>query len=254
MIRKRRDPFESPKRRLARAKKYIRRLEKRIYTFMHKTPPGRGEEIDSEGWTVHSLQFSRPIPQSWGDSAGDAIEHLRSSLDQSGYAAAVLGGIKEPKNAYFPFADTPGQLATVIRGRCKDLPDAIADLFGSFNPYETGNYSLWALNKLCNANKHRLLVPVAVAATGMHFYRATFMKGPAELLMQWDAEKHRLIFARIGPGGEFKYDVGITTHIIFDEINGVKGGPAVGVLDLIAHEVERVLVATERECRRLKLI
>ncbi len=118
---KRRDPFESPKHRVARGKQYIRRLEKRIHTFMHKTPPSRGEEIDSEEWTVHSLKFSRPIPESWADAAGDAIEHLRSSLDQSGYAAAVLGGIKEPKNAYFPFADTPTQLTAVTEAECRRL-------------------------------------------------------------------------------------------------------------------------------------
>lgn len=250
---KRPDPFASPKRRFTRAKQYIRRLEKRIHDFMHKntTFPWRGNRL--EGWTVHSLKFSRPIPPSWADAAGDAIEHLRSTLDQSGYAAALLGGIKEPKNSYFPFADTSAQLANVVKGRCKDLPEAIADLFGSFNPYETGNYPLWALNKLCNANKHRLLVPVAVTATGLHFNYASFMKDPAELLMRWNADKHRLEFARVGPGGEFKYDVSITTHIVFDEINGVKGGPAVGVLNAIAGEVHRVLMATEAECRRLGL-
>jgi len=250
---RRRDPFESPKRRFTRAKEDIRRLEKRIYTFMHKTPPSRWEEVDSEGFTVHSLKFPRPIPESWSDSAGDAIEHLRSVLDQCGYAAAVLGGKKEPKSAYFPFADTASDLINVIKGRCKDLPIEISDLFANFSPYETGNYPLWALNKLCGANKHRLLVPVAPTVSAIRFFQAGFMRGPAELLLRWNDEKHQFEFARVGAGGEFKYDMGVTIHIIFDEINGVKGGPAVGILDAIASEVQRVLVTTEAECRRLKL-
>jgi hypothetical protein len=140
MTRKHLDPFESPKHRLTRAKEHIRRLEKRIKTFIKKTPPSRAEELDAEGWTVHSLKFPRPVPQSWADSAGGAIEHLRSALDQCGYAAAVRGGKVDPKNAYFPFADTSTELANVINGRCKDLPTEISALFGSFEPHQGGNY------------------------------------------------------------------------------------------------------------------
>jgi hypothetical protein len=88
----------------------------------------------------------------------------------------------------------------------------------------------------------------------MMFNQAAVMKGPAELMMKWEAENHRLVFARIGPEGEFKYDVNITFHVAFDEINGVQGGPAVGILDAVAGEVARVLVAAEAECRRLNLI
>jgi hypothetical protein len=93
---KRPDCFESPKRRLARAKQHIRRLKKCIQTFIKKIPPSRGEELDAEGWTVHSLRFCHPIPQSWADSAGDAIKHLGSALDQCGYTLLHIAACMVP--------------------------------------------------------------------------------------------------------------------------------------------------------------
>jgi hypothetical protein len=70
----------------------------------------------------------------------------------------------------------------------------------------------------------------------------------------YDREKHEIPIAKVRPGGEFKYDASFTFSVFLDEFNGVKPAPVVGVLNAIASEVKRVLVATETECRRLGLI
>jgi len=246
------DPFASPKRRLARAKQHINRLGKRIQTFFKKHPAVSTIEVDPDGFNVHCIKFARDFPDSWTDSAVEAIEALRSTLDQCGYAAGVLGGITNPKKAYFPFGDTPTELDNNVAGRCKDLRPEISALFRSFDSHERGNYALWVLNKLCNANKHRLLIPVGVSA-GMHLHSGE-ISGTGGIGVRWERDKNRITFARIAPGSHFKYDANIAFHIAFDQFNGVKGGPAVGILNATAREVQRVLLATEAECRRIGII
>jgi len=167
------DLLASPKRRLARAKEKIRRLEKRIATFAKNKPGILSVDTDAHGITTHAFKFRRQIPDSWADAAVEAIEALRSALDQTGYAIAVRAGVAAPRNAYFPFGDTPAELDANAKGRCKDLPSEIRALFRAFDSYEGGNYALWALNKLCNANKHRLLIPVALTAGAAGISRLT---------------------------------------------------------------------------------
>ncbi|HZL31417.1 MAG TPA: hypothetical protein VFC54_10210 [Pseudolabrys sp.] len=250
---KRVDPFESPKRRLARAKQHICRFEKRIQTFIKKKPYDRTEDTQADGTTIHALKFTRDFPDSWTDAAVESLEALRSALDQTGYAAAVLGGTPEPKNAYFPMGDTIADLDSVTGGRCKDLPAEVRTLFRGFDAHEGGNYALWALNKLCNANKHRLLIPVGVGGGEMTMNRGIISGGDL-YAPRWNGAKNQLEFATIRPGGNLKYDAKITFHIAFDEFNKVKGGPAVGILNTIADEVQRVLLATKAECQRIGLL
>jgi hypothetical protein len=71
---------------------------------------------------------------------------------------------------------------------------------------------------------------------------------------RYDRAKHQIPLARVGPGGEFRFEADFTFSIFLDEFNGVRPGPIAGVLNGIASEVERVLVATEAECRRIGLL
>jgi hypothetical protein len=250
---KKADLLQSPKQRLKRGKQHIRRLEKRIQTFFRRSPGERFAETDSNGFTVHGYRFARKVPNSWSDSGAEAIEALRSSLDQCGYAVAIRSGVVEPRSAYFPFGDSASDLDNVVKNRCKDLPAEIRTLFRGFESHQQGNYALWALNKLCNANKHRLLIPVGVTSDGMIVNRIEISGGslPAPI---FDRDKNQIVIARIEPGGHFQYDVQLSFYVGFDETNGVKAGPAVGILDAISHEVDKVVKATEAECKRIGLI
>ncbi len=130
-----RDPFESPKRRLARAKQHVNHLEKRINTFFKKEPYARVVEKDADGVTdLHKIKFTKPLPDSCDLAATEALEALRATLDQIGYATASLAGKVDPKQTQFPIADDAAALDNVIaRKRCNDLPKEIVALFRSFN-------------------------------------------------------------------------------------------------------------------------
>jgi hypothetical protein len=248
------NPFNSPRRRLARAKQHVNRLEKRIRTFLDRKPYKPVADTDATGTTTHAIKFNRNFPDSWGDAAVEALEALRSALDQTGYAAAVLGGVANPKYAYFPIADTMTDLDALTKGRCKDIPATVSAIFRAFDAYEGGNYTLWALNKLCNANKHRLLVPIGGIAGGGTLFPGGFLKNASVFAPRWNSAKNQIEFAKTYVGGELKLDGRFTFNVAFDEFNGVRRVNAIGILDAMAREVDRVIVATEAECRRLGLL
>jgi hypothetical protein len=164
-----------------------------------------------------------------------------------------------PFLAAFPNLGTPISrseipLPTLMRTLRGDAKICLLKSERSFDSHQGGNYALWALNKLCNANKHRLLIPVGITHGGMAIRRMTATGGISFPFAPFDRIKNQIVTARVGPNGTFEYDMQLSFSVQFDDFNGVKGGPAVGVLDAIASEVDRVLRATEAECRRIGLI
>jgi hypothetical protein len=111
-----RDPFYSPKQRLSRANDHIRRLHKRIETFFKKAPYSRVIELDTDGVTqLHKFKFTKRLPDSCVLSATEALEALRSTLDQTGYAATVAAGKVSPKKTQFPIGDDAAGLENLVR-------------------------------------------------------------------------------------------------------------------------------------------
>jgi hypothetical protein len=73
----------------------------------------------------------------------------------------------------------------------------------------------------------------------------------------WNPEKSEITL--FGGGGGFataKADIAanVTITVAIDAIDAVRGQPAVSVLDTMRSIVERILMATEAECRRLGFI
>ena len=254
-----RDPFYSPRARLKRANEHIGRLHKRVEGFFKKAPYRQVVELDADGITqLYKFKFTKRLPESCTHSAAEALEALRSTLDQVGYAAAVASGKTAPKKTQFPIGDDPVGLEYLIgRKVSKDLPDEILSLFRSFKPYKGGNDSIWALNKLANA-KHTRLLPVAVAADGMHVRHLRMMGVGSDAIKipvpVFNSEKNEIIFARVPLGSELKYDLGFSFLVALGDIDIVARHQAVAVLRTMSAEVKRILMATEAECRRVGII
>jgi len=151
------------------------------------------------------------------------------------------------------------------KGACKDLPAEITSLLISFKPYKGGNNALWAMNELCNSPKHKLLYPVSLAGgqtiitpTGNRrfdlspdgqFERFEFFPP------RWDRDKNELILGYMPSRLKFKGDFDVTFTVALDDVDEVvRGQHPVGVLRAMAGEVERVLMTTEAECRRIGLL
>lgn len=248
------DPFRSPKQKLARAQEHIRDFEAACKIFIEGNPYARSIEVDTDGVTkLHKIKLTQDIPDRLTDLAQDSIEALRHTLDQIGYACALLAGKANPRCAYFPFASSGGELAAVIRGRCKDIPSDIVSVFRSYQPYQGGNDELWAMSKIANA-KHTVLVPVGHASEGFRMKRGT-IRGPGAIMCpRWDSEKQEMVFAKSGPGGDIEYDVEFAFYIAFGNVPIFEGRPVLDVLKYLANVVDSIITATEAECRRIGLL
>jgi hypothetical protein len=248
------DPFRSPKQRLARAQEKIAELKAAVEAFVKSEPYARVVDIEpGSGIELHKIKLTKSPPDLLTNLTVEIIEALRSVLDQVGFACATLAGKANAKKAYFPFADTSAQLADVIKGRCRDLPDEIATLFRSYMPYAGGNDTLWAMNKI-RQGTHTVLVPIGTATGGFVINRG-LIAGPASILFPtWDSEQNEMIFGRVEPGGQLNLDSDFTLYIAFGKTTPLAGIPITVALDRLQGIVAGILAATEAECRRIGLL
>jgi hypothetical protein len=204
---------------------------------------------------LHKVKLHEELPDPITDATVEVIEHLRAALDQAAFAVATSKG---NKGTYFPFADSLAELDGMVESRCEFIPDEIVTLFRAFQPYKGGDNLLWALNKLCNAQKHRLIEPAGVIVGGMHIRNmtiATTGPGPFELLSpKWDREKNEIVFAKSNSEAKFKYDFELSLSISFGEVEVVGGQPVLAVIRAFTSKVESIVNATEAEARRIGLI
>jgi hypothetical protein len=255
------DLFKSPRRMLGRAKHHIADLEAQINSFIKDKPWTALIETDVDGvGQVFKIRFTERLAEDLPNIVFDCANNLRSALDQMAYAIGIRHtGIPNPKSAKFPFGPTEADMLNDKAGRCKDLPAEISSLFAAFQPYKGGNNAIWALNELCNTPKHKMLYPLAMGA-GIGMGGNASVNTIVELVpwtVGWNSEKNELILVRIrdpsGIKGQLNFN-GTVTVALDDVDQVIRGQHPVKVLRAMIGEVERVLVTTERECRRIGLI
>ncbi|OSZ67162.1 hypothetical protein CAP39_12075 [Sphingomonas sp. IBVSS1] len=92
---------------------------------------------------------------------GDAVGNLRSALDYLFFPIAVRCGA-DPTKVTFPFASDKKGFSGEVRSPNRQLTDELIVIFDGIEAYQGGaGHSLWAINKLRNIDKHRLLIAVA---------------------------------------------------------------------------------------------
>jgi hypothetical protein len=256
------DPFYSPKRRVANAQRHLRNMHVQCAAFFQSGPYARVIETDVDGTTqLHKIKLVKELPDEIGDIAADAVDNLRSALDQTGYAAALVSGNQRLKHTAFPFGNTPEDVERHIAGWGKDIPSDVSAFFRSFEPYQGGKGGLWALNQLCISNKHTIIIPVGSATASMTFTKPSILKaskdGKSTLNLPfwtpstWDKTKNEMILARVEQGGTFDADFQLGGDVAFGDVPVFADQSAIGTLEALAGIVESVIAGTEAECRRL---
>jgi hypothetical protein len=252
------DPFESSRRKIAWAKKHLADLKRKIKFFITKNKDLYESFVephpDKPEHLVTKIRFTVQIPDVFCEMTGDIVNNLREALDHAMYGVAVAAGHRDPKHAYFPFSGDATTFEANLNGRCKDVPKEIYPLLRSFEPYKGGSEALWALNEVCIANKHKLLVPVG-AATIIAVLNVSGT-GPVEMPYRpvWDGAKQEMELLIIGPGAQFKGNFNFGFYVAFGEIESVSGKSVVEALDLFVDMVETILGEIEAESRRLGII
>jgi hypothetical protein len=251
------DPFESPRRKIARAKKHILDLERETRIFFARKDlysPVSEPHPEKSGYTVVKIRFLKELPTEFSEIAGDALDNLRSALDSAVYAVAVAAGKPKPGNAYFPFSRDATNFENNMKGRCADVPREIYPLFRSCKPYNGGNEPLWALNVVRGTTEHAFLVP-ATAITligGMEVQGTGWISMPYKPVL--DSNKNEIELCTVAPGATLHGDYQLAHYVAFGEVGSIAGKNALEVLDLFAKLVERIVDEIESESRRLGIV
>lgn len=252
------DAFRSAKLTLARAGHHISEFDATLNQFIRENAWRYFVETSADGTRcTHKLKLPQPLPDTLPSILFDAANNLRAVLDQAGYAAAVAGGMVEPRSTYFPFGGNFQEFEnTIKRGRCKDLPPGILVFFRTFRAYEGGNDTLWALNKLCNTKKHCALVPLRILHGKLSIFAgcASGLGSVDDSAFGWNAEEREFTLLCAGPEVHCSYNKDFAFSVAIESIGALRGRTANKVLAEMFSMVQGILLGTEEECRQLGLV
>lgn len=248
------DPFGICRRKIARAKKHIADLERETGLFFAEPPYSVviDPDPDEPKREVHKLRFNRSLPDSIADLTVDAVQNLRSALDNVGYGLAVSAGGVNPRHTAFPFAGSAAEFENNMKGRCKDIPEEIHPLFRAYQPYRGGNDFLWALNEVSVTDKHKLLTIALGSLLGNMVGEGALVRMPINPI--WDSLKQEIQLATCFAGSAVKYHAEFALFVVFDEIAIVGGEPILKVLHYFVDIAEDILSRIEAEARRLGIV
>ncbi|WP_152604046.1 hypothetical protein [Methylotenera sp. N17] len=151
--------FESSYLKVQRARKHLLEIQNELQDFSRSDFCELEIRPLNDGTSNISLTVTKALPQSIALTIGDTLHNLRSSLDHLFSEILIHYGV--PTNRYqFPIINKSDELEKcesflILK---KHSAKAITLLSDAIQPYETGNYKLWALSKLNNIDKHRLLL------------------------------------------------------------------------------------------------
>ena len=166
------DQFDSALWKIDRARKHTDDLAAEVRTFWD-TKPFEVEMVGTPLTGPGSFRVKRmaAVPESITLIAGDAAHNIRSALDHFAWSAVPLP--QRRKQTCFPVwgkvavpapAKWREQVSRQLAGAKTTLIEAVVET----EAWEGGRDSLlWVIHELDRIDKHRLLLPVAVAFTGI---------------------------------------------------------------------------------------
>ena len=160
------DLLAGPESKIRRAQRLVAELEGCIQQFLRDgTCSAQVHEDPVTGSHTLTVVTTNALPEDISLIIGDAANNLRSSLDIliSGFIRKAGGNIAVGS---LPIHETRERLTSALqRSEIQKVRPDVADfILNSVKPYKDGNFAIWALSKLDNVNKHRLVIPV-VAVT-----------------------------------------------------------------------------------------
>jgi hypothetical protein len=139
------------------------------------------EQAFDEATGLRSLTLvAEPLPVQIPLSIGTAVHSLRSALDTAVSALMFRARGREDARENFPVHETERELRNSFadghrtcpdchttrptRGKNASIREHFPDLerviLDEFRPWRDGNFPLWAISKLDNIHKHRMILPI----------------------------------------------------------------------------------------------
>jgi hypothetical protein len=184
-------------------------------------------ETNSDGHIEVFGQQLKPLPEDLELIIGDALQEMRSSLDNLAFALAIKNkpGItpQQEEDVSFPIFDT---LPTPLSRSVMHMgSSAITEVIGLCPDSAVGpikDHPLWLLNKANNRDKHRTITVAAVAADNVSQQISTAtVHGPARIGIGGPKRTKnvgdRVLFSTFGPGSKVQINVRAALNVVFDE-------------------------------------
>lgn len=209
-----------------------------IGTMFIEDDPNTGEE-------VYKFKFLKQLPDVLDGIVFDAISNMRRALDQAGYAVAVAANPAKGRNAHFPFGGSLAEAIGCHKGRSKDIPEEVFDYMISCKPYRGGSDSLWAMNKLCNTNKHEIVTGLCMVTKKVTSdLTVNGLKADPQPI-RWDISKGEIETWRVSKKVNAHYDLQIDLSIAFDDAEFLAGKPISGTLIQLHDMITNILNGIE---------
>jgi hypothetical protein len=257
------DPFQSSRRKIARAKKHLAELTREVDAFFARNDlyePFVEAHPEKANFTILKVRFIQELPKEFEEITGDILGNLRSALDHAvyGVALAFAASTNSPKpkmdTACFPFAKDAAHFENALKGRCASVPLELYPVFRDSKPYNGGNEPLWALNVIRGTDEHAILVPAATAAFigGMEIHGIGGWTMPYRPIL--DSSKNEMEICSLAPGAKLHGKLQLAMYVAFGEVGSVAGKNAAEVLDLFIKLVGTIVDRIEAESRLIGLI
>lgn len=243
--------FESTRLKIAGAKKHILDLDSEIKTFFDDNPYERVKpDLLSSEYSIFKFKLVRQIPNSIPELVGDAAGKLRAALDHAVFAVASAVNGDGVRKASFPFSRDADRFENNLKGTCKDVPQEIYSVFRSLKPYRGGNDLLFALNEICNGDKHKFVTPVGLGALEINRPSGgvTILAMPNR--PSWDSGTQEMDLMALTPKTDDEAQIKFTFFVAFNGIQVVSPHPVVPVLNQMANHVEQIVDAIESAARK----
>lgn len=249
--------FSDSRLRLRWAEEELADFERCAGIYFKRAPHAIFIEPDPDGLRErHKFKLDKPFPSRLAKRTVHTIENLRAALELTAIAVAVLSHLPVD-SVHFPFCKTAADFKSRVGSCCKGFPEEITRLFESFEPYGSDDNLLFAINELCNASKHRIIVPTA-SVVGVNLPYIEMIGGGLPTVINdgnfFDSEKNEVTFAITERGVQLKYRAKFRFDVAFGEVGPLKGHSVPIELGGMIRAVTMIIDETEAESRRLGLL
>jgi hypothetical protein len=227
---------------IERAKKHIGEFNREKIAFLESNPYAVVTKFDPESNITESILGVMPgLPTHLSTTVGDAIQNLRSALDYLVAELARKNG-NDPKLVYFPISETAEKYVSESKGKTKGISLEVKEFIDSIEPYGGGDGNdLWILHTLNNADKHRLLMPIAVNLA----HEVVFSLSPEGNTFTTMVDSPGLnqgdVLGSVSGNSEGQQRIQFTFDVAFGKPDSISGEPVLRTLEYLGYMVETIV-------------
>lgn len=246
-----------------RANEHIGNFEREFVSFKESNPYRFNAKRDpNTRELVYYIENTVITPHRFALIAGDAIQNLRSALDHLVWRLVEANSGTPTRNNEFPISEDAKNYKANSPRKVKGMRPEAKEAIDAIEPYKGGRgEELWVLHRLNITDKHRLLVTVGAALSGMnigihlegkveqHFGRKSPPMPPIIGLIQDSKNPGKPIFPleagtilfTDAPDSELNKNMQFVIQVAFCESGVAEGKPVVETLHGTANLIQNII-------------